>query len=211
MYCFIKFKDPAKMNRGICVSRGEPDFNELIESAKGICKYDTIIFNCIEPHIKDIAESYLEVCKKARVFKREFFGLRDFYSLIKMLYWFCAKDGNFTWHKLEHAVRRNFSGLLVDSVEPFKKALYSKLDTRRSAGDPGNSPIDLIKAALHGDNVESNSRYILFLSENYSLIDMIQNYIIHVQGVPTHKLIVIFGSGFRHDQEYTEVRFYVYY
>jgi hypothetical protein len=197
--------DPAKMNRGIFVSRGEPDIDELVESAKGICKYDEHIFNCIEPHIKEIAEAYLEICKIARNFKREFFGLRDFYSLIKMLYWFCSKDGNFTWYKLEHSVKRNFSGLDIDPVEPFKKALYSKLDSRQSATDPLSTPIDLIKAALKGENVESNSRYLLLISENYSLIDMIQKYILNILKVPSHKLVVIFGSSFRHDQEYTEV------
>ena len=32
--------DPAKMNRGIFVSRGEPDIEELIETAKGICLFN---------------------------------------------------------------------------------------------------------------------------------------------------------------------------
>lgn len=198
-------KDPAKMNRGIFVSRGEPDIDELIESAKGICKYDQHIFNCIEPHIRDIAESYLDVCQLARQYKREFFGLRDFYSLIKMLYWFCTKDGNFTWSKLEHGVRRNFGGLGIDVIEPFRERLFTKLDS--SVNDLGSSPINLITAALHGDNVESNSRYCLFITQNYSLIDMIQSYITNVMKIPTQKLVVIFGSSFKHDQEYTEVRF----
>ena len=193
------------MNRGIFVSRGEPDIDELIESAKGICKYDRHIFNCIEPHMRDIAECYLEVCATAKHYKREFFGLRDFYSLIKMLYWFCSKDGNFTWYKLEHAVRRNFSGLEIDPVEPFNKRLFSKLDSRRSHTDPQSSPVELIKAALKGENVESNSRYLLLISQNYSLIDMIQNYIVNVLQVAAHKVVVIFGSSFRHDQEYTEI------
>lgn len=83
--------------------------------------------------------------------------------------------------------------------------MFSKLDSRYSATDPLSSPIDLIKAALKGENVESNSRYLLLISENYSLIDMIQKYILNILKVPSHKLVVIFGSSFRHDQEYTEV------
>lgn len=193
------------MNRGLFVSRGEPDIDELVESAKGICKYDQHIFNLIEPHIRDIAECYLTICHMAREFKREFFGLRDFYSLIKMLYFFCSKDGSFTWHKLEHAVKRNFSGLDIDTIKPFRDALFPKLDSRRSCHDPDSSPVELIKTALNGENVESNSRYLLFLSRNYSLIDMIQNYIINSLNVPAHKLVVIFASSFRHDQHYTEV------
>lgn len=122
-----------------------------------------------------------------------------------MLYWFCSKDGNFTWFKLEHSVKRNFSGLDIDPIEPFKKRLFSKLDSRYLPTDPASTPIDLIKAALKGENVESNSRYLLLISENYSLIDMIQKYILNILKVPSHKLVVIFGSSFRHDQEYTEV------
>jgi len=200
--------DPAKMNRGIFVSRGEPDIDELIESARGICKYEDHVFNMIEPHIRDIAESYLAVCAQAREYKREFFGLRDFYSLVKMLYWLCMRDGNLTWHKLEHAVRRNFGGLNIEAVGVFRECLFAKLDSRRTEEDPWSTPVELIKAALKGDNIEKgeNSRYLLFITQNYSLIDMVQSYLINSLSVPNHKLVVIFGSSFRHDQEYTEVR-----
>jgi hypothetical protein len=58
-----------------------------------------------------------------------------------MLYFFCSKDGNFTWHKLEHAVRRNFGGLNIDVMKHFKEALYSKLDTRRTGTDPVSTPV----------------------------------------------------------------------
>jgi len=199
--------DPAKMNRGIFVSRGEPDINELIESARGICKYEDHVFGKIEPHIKDIAESYLLVCQQAREFKREFFGLRDYYSLIKMLYWLCLRDGRLTWHKLEHVVKRNFGGLNIEAVEIFRERMFSKLENRRTEKDPENTPVELIKAALKGENIESNSRYLLFITQNYSLIDMVQSYLINSLCVPIHRLVVIFGSSFRHDQEYTEVRF----
>ena len=103
--------DPAKMNRGIFVSRGEPDIDELVASAEGICNYDKSVYDCIRPHVREIASAYLELCEMAREFKREFFGLRDFYSLVKMLYWFCCKDKHLTWQKLEHAVKRNLNGM----------------------------------------------------------------------------------------------------
>ena len=207
--------DPAKMNRGIFVSRGEPDTKELIESAKGICKYDAHIFTNIDPYIEDIACAYLELCKLAREKKREFFGLRDFYSLIKMIYWFCSKDtsNSFTWNKLEHAVRRNFSGLdesLLNPIEPFEIRLKRKdttnpIDTQVLQTDPKCKPIDLVQAALRGENVESNSRYLLLLTENYAVLDIVQNYLINVVKVSSENLVVIFGSSFRHDQQYTEV------
>ncbi|CAF0704523.1 unnamed protein product [Brachionus calyciflorus] len=197
--------DPAKMNRGIFVSRSEPDTRELIESAKGICKYDLNIYNTIHPFIEDIAKAYLKVCELAKNHKREFFGLRDYYSLIKMIYWFCTRDGCLTWNKLEHSVRRNFGGLDLDMVKPFKDLLFSKLDQRELPTDPKCGSIDLIKAALKGENVDSNSRYLLLLTENYTVIDIIQNYLINSLKTPAHKVVVIFGSSFKHDLEYTEV------
>ena len=198
-------KDPAKLNRGIFVSRGEPDITELIESAQGICNYDNQVYNCIEPYIQDIAEAYLELCKLSKERRREFFGLRDFYSLIKMLYWFCSLDGKFTWAKLEHSVKRNFSGLDINAIEPFHNALHSRLDTIKSNIDPKNMPIDIIYSALKGDHTSSNSRYLLLITENYSVTDMIQSYLSQVLKVPENKTLVIFGSSFRHDMQYTEV------
>lgn len=197
--------DPAKMNRGIFVSRGEPDISELIESAKGICNYNDHIYKSINPFIKEIAEAYLDLCEQAKRHRREFFGLRDFYSLIKMLYWFCSRDAILTWSKLEHSVRRNFGGLDLECVEPFKRRLYSKLDTRQLDTDPKCSPIDLIYSALKGESVESNARYLLLLTENYSLLDMIQSYLTQMLQIPSHKLSIIFGSSFRNDLQYTEV------
>ena len=198
--------DPAKMNRGIFVSRGEPDINELIESAKGICKYDKSTYACIEPYIGDIAKAYLELCDMAKKFKREFFGLRDYYSLIKMINFFCSKDRTFTWSKLEHSVKRNFNGLEIEILEPFRKYLSSKLDNRILDTDPKCGSIDLLESALNSEYAsESTSRYLLFLTENNTAIDIIQNYLINVVKIPTHSLTVIFGSSFRSDQQYTEV------
>ncbi len=171
----------------------------------GICRYDRSIFDSIQPYIVEIATAYLEVCKIAREFKREFFGLRDYYSLIKMIYWFCSKDNRFTWSKLEHAVKRNFSGLEIDCIEPFKTRLYNKLDNSKYESDPGCEPIDLLESALKSEYSESISRYLLFLTENSSAIDIIQSYLINSVKIPIQNLTVVFGSSFRSDQQYSEV------
>ena len=72
--------DPAKMNRGVMVTRGKPDIQELVMSASGICsnKEDDPwpVKDILEQHFSDLAESYMEICA---VQEREFFGLRDFY------------------------------------------------------------------------------------------------------------------------------------
>jgi hypothetical protein len=70
--------DPAKMNRGVMVTRGIPDIHELELSARGVCgKEDNDqIRNKLQPYFRNLAEAYQEICKKQ---EREFFGLRDFY------------------------------------------------------------------------------------------------------------------------------------
>ncbi len=202
--------DPAKMNRGIFVCRSEPTIDELVESAKGICNYDQHVFRNIEPHIRDISEAYLDLCSRARETQREFFGLRDFYSLIKMIYWFCSKDANnlFTWNKLEHAVKRNFSGLDFNPIKTFERLKIKQLnpiDQTILDNDPKSNAIDLVQAALRGDNIESNSRYLLLLTENYAILDIVQNYLLNIVKIENHNLVTIFGSSFRNDQQYTEV------
>ena len=69
--------DPAKMNRAIFLQRTPPSCQDLIKIGRGIGDRDT--HKLTDPLISDLAEGYLEVY---RVQEREFFGLRDFYSLV---------------------------------------------------------------------------------------------------------------------------------
>ncbi len=80
--------DPAKMNRGIFVNRTSPSVDELKETFKGICKNDEKILKLLQEKdlIDSLSKAYLKLCDQAKK-TREFFGLRDFYSLIKMIYW----------------------------------------------------------------------------------------------------------------------------
>ena len=72
--------------------------------------------------------------------------------------------------------------------------------------DPKCGSIDLLESALKSEHAtESTSRYLLFLTENNTAIDIVQNYLINVVKIPTQNLAVIFGSSFRSDQQYTEV------
>ena len=74
-----------------------------------------------------MALAYLELYNSALEI-REFFGLRDFYSLVKMVYGFAKRSGERpTWLQLEHAIRRNFGGLdNVEPVEVFSKHIVDK-------------------------------------------------------------------------------------
>ena len=70
--------DPAKMNRGVMVTRGDPDARELQLSARGICSNEVNdpVKNRLEPYFEPLAEAYKGICENQ---KKEFFGLRDFY------------------------------------------------------------------------------------------------------------------------------------
>ena len=70
--------DPAKMNRGIMVTRNDPSEDELIFSARGICsnQQNDPVRSKLEQYFSPLARAYLAICKSQ---KREFFGLRDFY------------------------------------------------------------------------------------------------------------------------------------
>ncbi|XP_064635715.1 E3 ubiquitin-protein ligase RNF213-like isoform X3 [Lineus longissimus] len=193
--------DPAKMNRGILVQRDVPDENELIRSAEGICSTKKQVLEDIRPLIPRMANAYLELYRMSFHEIREFFGLRDFYSLVKMVYAFAEKSGAaLTWHQLEHAVRRNFGG--IENVNPVKvfKNKFPNMSTQRKPDDPKCDTEGLIKACLSGDGVSIESRYLLILTENYAALGILKKDLLNMED-----FIAIFGSSFRSDQEYTQV------
>ncbi|XP_071172243.1 E3 ubiquitin-protein ligase RNF213-like [Mytilus edulis] len=195
--------DPAKMNRGILVQRDVPDITELIESAEGICCTNRNVLNCIKPLIQPLAESYLDLFQLASAEMREFFGLRDFYSLIKMLYAFASKsEQKPTWLELQHCILRNFGGLdTIKPVDIFCRKVIVERYEQPKVDDPDNSPPGLIQACLIGDKISnSETRYLLLLTENYGALTILQQKIFAMENV-----MVIFGSSFPSDQEYTQI------
>ncbi|XP_053396009.1 E3 ubiquitin-protein ligase rnf213-alpha-like [Mercenaria mercenaria] len=200
--------DPAKMNRGILVQREVPDLEELINSATGICMTKDKLGNWINPLIKPMAISYLEIFQKASQSMREFYGLRDFYSLVKMVYSFVEKSKQPpTWHEMLHAIKRNFGGLdQVNPVESFRKNLATivHFEQMPKRTDPDCTPAGLVQACLFDTNkMKSESRYLLLLTENYGTLTIIQQQILSRSS--DIRPITIFGSSFRSDQEYTQV------
>ncbi|KAL9988404.1 hypothetical protein ACROYT_G002842 [Oculina patagonica] len=204
--------DPAKMNRGIMLSRGVPDVGELVDSALGICSTDKQVKHLIQSLISPLADGYAELYRKQKNFatlkkcgKEEFFGLRDFYSLIKMVYSIAAKSGERPrWHQLEHAIKRNFGGLIEgEPVEIFKR-YYQETDEEDVAET--STTIRLIEASLGREDVAdrsnfSENRYLLILTENYAALPIMQQHLLKT----ADDAVVIFGSSFPNDQEYTQI------
>jgi hypothetical protein len=76
--------DPAKMNRGVMVTRADPSQDELVLSARGICSMteQDPIRGKLEEFFNSFAKSYIRICEKQ---KRQFFGLRDFYRCVRVM------------------------------------------------------------------------------------------------------------------------------
>ena len=200
--------DPAKMNRGILVNREVPDNEELIVSAQGICGSgdDTVRHN-INRIVDGMANAYRIIYSEQKQ-KREFFGLRDFYSLVKMVFAFCQTTRKCpTWSQLEHSVRRNFGGQVQeDAVEVFRRCCpAASNDTSVGIDDTkDNSAVGLIRANLRKNQSPffGESRYLLLLTKNYAALNIIRQRILNDD---KEDPVIIFGSSFPKDQEYTHV------
>ncbi|XP_053426621.1 E3 ubiquitin-protein ligase RNF213 isoform X2 [Nycticebus coucang] len=194
--------DPAKMNRGIFVSRGSPSQKELIESAKGICSSDGLVQDRIRGYFASFARAYETVCKSQ---DREFFGLRDYYSLIKMVFT-TAKASNRkpSPHDIARAVLCNFSG--KDDI-PALEIFTACLPEAKCSEEV--STMQLIKQNIYGapqrvpgrELEDAESRYLLVLTKNYVALQILQQTLFSADQQPE----IIFGSSFPKDQEYTQI------
>ncbi|XP_037593188.1 E3 ubiquitin-protein ligase RNF213 [Cebus imitator] len=194
--------DPAKMNRGIFVSRGSPNERELIESAKGICSSDSLILDRVQGYFASFAKAYETVCRSQ---DKEFFGLRDYYSLIKMVFATArASNKKPSPREIAHAVLRNFSG--KDDIHALDIFL-AKLPEALSSEEV--NPVQLIRQNIFGPSQmgpggqleDGESRYLLVLTKNYVALQILQQTVFGEDQQPE----IIFGSGFPKDQEYTQI------
>ncbi|XP_040919421.1 E3 ubiquitin-protein ligase rnf213-alpha isoform X2 [Toxotes jaculatrix] len=186
--------DPAKMNRGIFVSRGDPDERELIESAKGICSSDAMVLEKVRDFFQPFARAYLNICRKQG---KGFFGLRDYYSLIKMIF-AVAKSSQRkpTAEETAKAVLRNFSGKDdVDAVTVFTKRLQIAPNLENI------SAIEFVRENIQAVGQEEECRYLLVLTKNYAALQILQQTFFSETVQPE----IIFGSSFPKDQEYTQI------
>ena len=138
--------------------------------------------------------------------KTLFFAFIFTHSLIKMVTGFCRITGQPpTWYELQHAIKRNFGGLdEVDPVKVFERYLINiDKDLPCKSTDPECTPAGMIRASLlgHGAETNSESRYLLILTEAYAALGILQQHMMDIKDA-----ITIFGSSFRKDQEYTQVR-----
>ncbi|XP_053146867.1 E3 ubiquitin-protein ligase RNF213-like isoform X2 [Hemicordylus capensis] len=186
--------DPAKMNRGIFVSRGDPNKKELLESAKGICSSAPFILQKVKHFFPIFANAYDKICKGKG---KEFFGLRDYYSLIKMIFTLTKKSKREpSPREIAEVVLRNFSGKEgVEALDIFMSKIPEKADVENI------STTDLIQQNIYSDCQDGECRYLLVLTENYAALQILQQTFFKGTQQPE----IIFGSSFPRDQEYTQI------
>ncbi|XP_041073022.1 E3 ubiquitin-protein ligase rnf213-alpha-like isoform X2 [Carcharodon carcharias] len=184
--------DPAKMNRGIFVSRLDPCEKELIDTAEGICSSDLVLLQKVQHLFPIFAQAYLEVCGNQN---GQFFGLRDYYSLVKMVF-ITAKETKCepTEEQLADTILRNFSG--KDEFNP----LEIFLPTLNSL--PQTSTLEMVKKNIKADSSDGECRYLLLLTKNFVALQIVLQ---HVFQDLDDKPEIIFGSSFPKDQEYTQI------
>lgn len=189
--------DPAKMNRGIFVSRGDPSQDELVETAKGICASSKQILLKIKHLFPPLARAFSKICVETS--KNQFFGLRDYYSLVKMLFATVKltqqePDGQ----QLVEAILRNFSG----QPEGFNPLTFFQEVGQGLMEIPRPSTLQMVRTNLdHDTNVES--RYLLLLTTNNAALHILQQQIFAKGEHPQPE--IVFGSGFPKDQEYAQI------
>ena len=204
--------DPAKMNRGILVSRGIPNSEELVKSARGICRVENegkIIDGLIQPLADAYQKVYSSQIEKGLA---EYFGLRDFYGLLKMLYKFLVSNRHrgIQWQIIRRAIRRNFGEKGVDSLTVFANELQEKrvfddvtvsdaADTLQLVHENIQEAEERSKLTEEERSLDNESRYLLLMTENFSALQLLPKVL------KLKEYEVIFGSSFPHDQQYIQV------
>ncbi|XP_039521132.1 E3 ubiquitin-protein ligase rnf213-beta isoform X4 [Pimephales promelas] len=188
--------DPAKMNRGIFVSRWDPSEKDLVETAEGICSSTQTILLKIKHLLPKLAKGFLNICKTD---SEQFFGLRDYYSLIKMLFATVSdSDKEPCDSELAEAVLRNFSGQTddFDPLDYFSEIFQNIQDVERP------STLTMIEKNLNHHN-DKECRYLLLLTTNNAALYIIQHHIFSKENYTCPE--IVFGSGFPKDQEYAQI------
>ena len=197
--------DPAKMNRGIMVQLEDPTPEELVKTAHAIIDHPSDSENKIHsskltPYLKSLADGYLVMCGKQTLYgKEDYFGLRDFYCLIKMLYSLCRYyQTPLNRRIVVHAVKRNFGGLPhIDVEEIFSKILTVLDDTEIG---PFSDPLSLLRVSINSESSKDSTfercRYLLLLAENHVALDILFQY-----QILDERTKIMFGSSFPLDKK----------
>jgi len=148
--------DRAKMNRAIHLTRPEPGVEDLKDTAMGI-----ITNQHLSASLRSLAEAYYHVYHSQS--NADFFGLRDYYHLIKHLH--RNLEDTMTPELLENSVSRNFGGKPSELVkildEFFSRVGLPRPKTQREKGLKPH-----VVTMIESNLVDKHARHIMLLTHN---------------------------------------------
>ncbi|EFC45119.1 hypothetical protein NAEGRDRAFT_79490 [Naegleria gruberi] len=182
--------DSSKMNRMCVLYRSTPSAKDLKDTAKGIMRFHKSFK--LQSYLEPIATSYLELYKNQRI--KQFFGLRDFYNLVKFLYRII--NNKMTYHgrpiefekSLVLSVLRNFGGIPSEDMDNVLKIFERNTGIKFTEYEKPNS-CNLLRLNLKDS---ADARHLLVLTNNNSALNLLFDYEI----LSLSSTIVLFGSDF---------------
>lgn len=201
--------DASKMARFLVINRPIPDEVDLTDTAEKIFQsYDNIQVDGFKPVTESLSKAYFRFIKewKGRQLNDhpDFFGLRDFYSLIKYV---CSRiltdkvskdDERKCVEIMRRSVERNFDGR-PDSIKLFLRILANifKNDGLVERIDEQVDILDLIAENI--SDTDKNSRCLLQIVKGEALIYIINQKQVGIDKKANNNIIMLHGSTFEKD------------
>ncbi|GES94841.1 hypothetical protein GLOIN_2v1778799 [Rhizophagus clarus] len=175
----------VKSSRALLVQRPQFDLDDLVDITEHFLNT-----NVIEPSkisiIETLSKSYLDYKQHCQA-SPNFYGLRDYYSLIKRI-----SSTEFTLENVQMELARNFGGL-ENNVKLWEK--YFKEVIQIFNGDKSWSykPLELIKSNLD----DLDSRHLMIISKSEATVSLLVDQLQKRKMKP----LVIIGSQFPDDRK----------
>ena len=185
--------DASKMNRAIYLCCPDFDFDDLQRTAASISESILLYTKQAVPLevsvIEALANSYLDLCEHMKQQKiHHYFGLRDYYSLIKgIVYNLCETDNGKRdlYEIIQQQLSVNFDGTF--NASNFMWVTFCKYMKHEHKITAYSSPTfaQLISSSL----TSRNGRFLMLIGNNESSFDYIQRYIKTGSSTQTRTLI----------------------
>lgn len=190
--------DASKMNRAMFLARPDPSLEELQLTAESIY-HASIHSKPVQSHI-EIVSNLAAVYKEWSLESTEFYGLRDFYYLIKQVAAGLSSDEVQSASQeallLKHSLYRNFG----DQAEVLTRLFARKYGAE---GVYRSIPDISIRELVQNSLESSEARYLLLICSPEIAIYMANHYQKHVE---THYLYGSHMPGDKKGQEYSTRR-----
>ncbi|CAF4156939.1 unnamed protein product [Rotaria sp. Silwood2] len=196
--------DASKMNRALYLACPDPTIEDLQLTAttihKSINENQYIQLN--DDIMNGLAHSYLELCYKLKEnpSHENYFGLRDFYSLIKGIVKEFDRKSKELKQNIENKmlfdiIRKqltiNFDGIIDGSEYMWKRfCYYTKHEDLINQYEPPN-----FKEILDHSLNDRSGRYLMLISDSDSLIDYIERYLSKI----ANNIRALIGSQIKDD------------